>query len=197
MIHLDKIYIFVYFIYTMSAIKTTQNSKSKTSTVKRSVVVKKPIIGWQLPSNKESDKESYVNHIIDVYTKGVKKGEQNAINKLKTEITNTQKSNTIKAKEFAENLFHTINDKYKFKCSNVYLGANGISEFKLLFLISPNNYLSKEFDVIYQESLQERKKLNTDKFHVSVLFIPETDSLDKKKVFADGYTHFYNGKAKK
>lgn len=155
---------------------------------------------WKVPSKRAINEplpESYVNEIIEVYNKGKKVGQQNALKDLKKQISSHIQKNTNQAKKFGELFFHSINEEMNIKCSKVYIRTESISDFRLLFLIDPKNYLSEDFKAVYEKSIKERKKINSDSFHITVMFIPEIETLDKKKIVSDGYTHFYNGEAKK
>lgn len=150
------------------------------------------------PNNKvtpTADKQT--NQLIDVFLKGVDKGKQNAIKELKQKFLQEYNSNIKKAQALGESFFNLINDDYKLNCSVVYLMADGMNDFKLLFLVEPEDYLSKKFTKIYSEAISEKKKLNKDKFHISIMFVPEVETLDKKKIMSDGYTYYYNGQGKK
>lgn len=145
-----------------------------------------------IQSKPEQQAQQYIKGMLE----GISIGEKRAIKKLEEQFVKEFSGNINKAKKFGEEFFKSLKSDFKTHCDIVYLRTDGMKDFKLLFLIKPEDYLSSEFNKVYEKSIIEKNKINNDSFHISLMFIPEVESLDRNKISSDGYTTYY-GKAKK
>lgn len=133
---------------------------------------------------------------IEFYFKGIKRGKQMAISDLKKNLKMKFKKNKIKAQKMGVKFFSILN-KNGFNCSVVYLMVEDMSKFRLLFLVNKDKYLSEEFKNIRSLAISERKKINKTNFYISLMFVPEVQTLDQNKIVSEGYFYSYNGKSRK
>jgi hypothetical protein len=167
------------------------------------IVKSKPLITkrkphwFNSPSTLDSLRpEQRAKREIEIHLQGIAKGKEEEKKERKQKLEKTLFDNVLKAKTIGETFFDFINEK-GLACKTVYLMIEDIYNFRLLFLIDPSSYLSEGFSVVYEKAITERKLVNTDKFYVSILFMPEVENLDRNKIVRDGYDFYYNGKKEK
>jgi hypothetical protein len=147
-------------------------------------------------SNKINRNESeHSKFIVKAFMQGMQKGRELEKAAIKKKIEGIFIKNKTKAETLGEDFF-LLFKKVGMKCNTVFLGIEGISDFKLLFLVDPESYLSGNFTSIYEASRKKRKEVNSDDFNISIMFMPEVKTTNKHKIISDGYSFYFDGKSK-
>lgn len=100
------------------------------------------------------------------------------------------KENLDKAMNLCESFSNTLQVK-NVKFIRLLLRPKQITEFEAVFIIDKEDYISPRFEEIYKLAISEKTKANSETFHFSYIFIPDTESLDRDKLSSDGYVLEY------
>ncbi|MDA3839430.1 MAG: hypothetical protein PF574_10675 [Candidatus Delongbacteria bacterium] len=138
------------------------------------------------PTKEQEEKKSFSpDEVINAYFKGKED--------FKNKVIKVFEKNLEVAQEKGE-LFYNFISKKKVKNIDLYLKAESVTDFCLLFLIDKKQYLSDKAKDIYKESIKEKLKLNSEKFHLEFTFMPITKTLNQEKIISEGFLLKYDKK---
>ena len=146
-------------------------------------------IDWEInPIRKDKEKDTFsADDLIDAYLAG-RKDKSDEDTQLRIEKL---ESNLKKAQELSINLYNEIK-KSGFHCSSVKLKIKDIYHFSSIFLIDENDYCDDNFLKIYEASISLKKEANcSTTFDFTTIFTPESNTLKKETMIADGYILSY------
>ncbi len=138
---------------------------------------------WILKPEKD-----YYTHdeLIDAYLKG-KEAQKNENKKI---LIEKLEANLKQAQGIVENLVEEIRSK-GFKIYKSYLRINNIVKFDAIFDVSLEDYTSDAFNEIYKEGHEIKKTVNSDTFHLNLIYMPHTENLNEESVVCDGFIFSY------
>ncbi|MCB0480225.1 MAG: hypothetical protein KDC83_02285 [Flavobacteriales bacterium] len=148
-------------------------------------------INWEAtPITKSSEHSTFsADDLIDAYFNG-KKAQVDEEREMRFEKF---ESNLHRAKQLSEQMLDTIFQN-GFKCESIHLKIKDIYHFSSIYLIDEDDYCSDEFLDIYKESIKLKSEANiSQSFNYTIIFTPNNEFLNKKRILADGYFLSYNG----
>jgi hypothetical protein len=136
--------------------------------------------------------QSEPDDIIHAYHSGVDKGmAANQQVLMKSFIENIEKAFSI-----SENLYFDINTD-KFVIASLFLKANHISSFDVLFLVDLKHYLSDQRKKVYEIARNIKKSSNKDLFEINFSFMPTSENINYNLLESDGFVYRYEASARK
>ncbi len=151
-------------------------------------ILKIPILqGWDF---KNPDEKQYTcNDLTTAYLFGKDHGEKDfkkgLVKKYKNEFDNEIKNIQKKGALF----YDYIIDK-GIEIKQLLLSITPINNYKLLYIITKESFLSSKFDVILNESHNMTNNTN----NLDIIFMPYNKSLNTEKLLSDGYFVHYEKK---
>ena len=135
---------------------------------------------------------SSAEDIIHAWESGIDKG----MNTTQQVLLRSFEDNMKKAFATAEDLFKKIKS-LKVDVKQLFLKANNIASFDIMFVVNKKDYLSDKRKEAYSIARQIKKEKREDIFSINFSFMPETSKLIDECLHADGYIYKYDIKARK
>lgn len=147
-----------------------------------------------MPENWQSVKrETFTdNDLVDAYLHGKQVGR----NEKEQIIASRFRENLLMATEAAESFLKQLR-KFKIGFSAIHLKPEGITKFKALFVVDPEDFLSDNFRSVYTQANQLTRQIEKDDFYLSFSFVGNTKSLNESCIKSDGYILKYDKKHRK
>ncbi len=136
--------------------------------------------------------KSQPDDIIHAYHEGIDKG----MTATEQVLMKSFEDNMKKAFSVSETLCSKISSS-KFKINDVFLKANNISSFDVLFVVDAKNYLSDERKEAFSKAREIKKKKTEKLFAINFSFMPSNENINYDNLESDGFIFRYEIKARK
>lgn len=154
---------------------------------------KQDLIASILPKNWQEQKGANFSEddLIDAYFKGKDDGSSSR-DKI---IMRAFQENLVKATTTAEELIHEA-EHLDVTLIKTLLKIEAIDIFKVLFIVSEDDYVSENIDALIMLSINKKNQVNQDTFTIEFSFTYQSESLNDDCIAADGYLSKYAGTGK-
>jgi hypothetical protein len=127
------------------------------------------------------------NDLWEAFQRGEKYQKEKQREQFRAEMS----KNINKAAVLSENIFNTAINDYDVNVFRAFLKADSLHNFDVLFLVSPEDYISEKFKDIYVKSHLIKSEFNDNSFHVSFKFMPNSKDVNLDCIYSDGYMFAY------
>lgn len=161
----------------MSAVKKRSTSTTNDSILSQSWV-------------KEKGKDSGVftsNDILQAYEKGKEFGKSEVQQILMEKI----KSNIQTSTSICQQTMEMMRTKFGFECEAVHLRIDDAIKYDVLFIVDEEDYVSKDFLKVYDFIGKKVLAANNDTFHLSYIFMTDSEDIELDSMLADGFIYRY------
>ncbi|WP_315815815.1 hypothetical protein [Paraflavitalea speifideaquila] len=135
---------------------------------------------------KQKEGTSSPDPIIDAYLKGVEAG--------KTEYTQVLTSqfatNMNESGDATEKLLGEL-EKQNITVHAVFLKADGITSFEVLFVVSEKDFVADDFRSVYTIARQIKNEYLKDNYYIAFSFMPQSNNFNESYLIDDGYSWKY------
>jgi hypothetical protein len=104
-------------------------------------------------------------------------------------------TNIESAIKFSERLYKDL-QRMNFGCKHMMLKSKDLSSFELLCIVEEKSFLSATRKEVYKLIRQYKKEINSRKFFIECLIMPNTGEIDFNLINSDGYQLRYEPKAR-
>lgn len=148
---------------------------------------KVPSENWK-NANEEAKKDmkSKPDDIIHAYNAGVDKG----MNTTQQVLLQSFQDNIKKAFSVSEEIFKKISSE-KFNINNLFLKANNIASFDVLFIVKLEDYLSDVRKEAYKIAREAKKEKSEKLFDINFSFMANNEGISHECLNSDGYIFRY------
>ncbi len=94
------------------------------------------------------------------------------------------------AQKFCEELTISLIEK-QVTFYRVWLRVKTKTEFESIFVVSEDDFVSEDFNGIYDLFIEKEQSINSDTFDFSFSFMPDSKNINEEKLSADGFTFRY------
>ena len=149
-------------------------------------IIDRKINDWKIEPTRYYTEDDLINAYL--------KGKQEGMNIEKKVMIEKFHENLLLATNEGINIFKEIT-KEKVNCLQCFLKIENTISFHIIYIIDSKDYTEENLNKIYLLSRNKKHETNKDTFEINFSFMPSTETLNEKRLIADGYTLNYNPKA--
>lgn len=150
----------------------------------------KEVVPNQPGKNWSRQKDAFSgDDVIDAYLQGKRDGKNDHVRVLLTQFDRNLK----RAKLATEDIVREVYNQ-NFAAGQVFLKADGISNFTVLCIIKESDFLKDDFEKIYGYARKVKEGNEDDDFYISFSFMPYSKFINTNIIKADGFIFKYGPK---
>lgn len=152
-----------------------------------------PSENWKNASEEAKNSlKSEPDDIIHAFHAGVDKG----MNMTQQVLLKSFEENIKKAFSVSEDVFKKISTE-KFSVNNLFLKANNIASFDVLFIVKSEDYLSDFRKEAYKIARDVKKSITEKLFDINFSFMPNSSDVNTDCLNSDGFIYRYEASSRK
>lgn len=132
---------------------------------------------------KQKEGTSSPDPIIDAYLKGVEAGKTEYTKVLTSQFSANLNESGIAVEKLLGEL-----DGLKVPVHSVFLKADGITSFEVLFTVNEEDFISDDFRSVYTIARRIKNEHLKDNYYIAFSFMPQSNNFNENYLIADGYS---------
>lgn len=138
---------------------------------------------------KQKEGTSSPDPIIDAYLKGLEAGKTEYTQVLTSQFAANMNESGVATEKLLCEL-----EKHKVPVQAVFLKADGITSFEVLFIVNEKDFIADDFRSIYTIARQIKNEHLSDNYYIAFSFMPQSNNFKENSLIADGYSWKYSKK---